>query len=295
MVSGASCKRLGIALGSPGRLDHHLDKGIHGGLAFGLGRLDHDGFLDDHREIDRGRVIAAVDQEFGDVDGMHAMCQLPGCREDAFVHAGHVVGQIVVGLQPFLDVVGIEHRLFRDLDQPLAAQHDDIGVGLDHYAEVAEKIGGTADGLWIGGLQRKCLPVVHDNPRLRQEGDQRLLDPHRPGAGTAAAVGRAEGLVQIDVNHVKADVARLDLTHDGVQIGAVIVHQGIVGMGNIADLLDMRIEQPQGIGAGHHYCRHLVGHGLFEQLDIHVAIGSGRHGDDLVTGHGRRGGIGAVG
>ncbi len=62
-----------------------------------------------------------------------------------------------------------------------------------------------------------------------------------------------------------------------------------------ADLLDVRVEKAEGVRAGHHDRRHLVGHRLLEELDIHVAVGGGRHGDDLITGNGGRGRIGAVG
>ncbi len=68
---------------------------------------------------------------------------------------------------------------------------------------------------------------------VRQERNQRLLHPDRPGTGTAAAMGRAEGLVQIDMDDVEADIARLDLPHDGIQIGAIVVHEGIMGVGDI--------------------------------------------------------------
>ena len=145
-------QRLRVALGGLCRLDHHLDEGVHGSLALGLGRLDHDRLLDRQREVDRGGVVATVDQELGDVDGVHAMDKLPGGGKDALVHADLVVGQLVPGLQPLLDVVGVEHRQFRGLDQPLATEHDDVSIGLGHHAEVPEEVGRAPDGMGIGGL-----------------------------------------------------------------------------------------------------------------------------------------------
>ena len=65
-------------------------------------------------------------------------------------------------------------------------------------------------------------------------------------------------------------------------------------VGNVADLFDMRVEQAEGVGAGHHDRRHFIVHGFFEKFQIHVAIRCGRHGDDLIPGDGCRGGVGAV-
>ena len=107
-----------------------------------------------------------------------------------------------------MHVVGIQHRLLGHLDQPFAAEHDDVGVGLGHDAEVAEEVGRAADGSRVGGFQQQRAAVILDDARLRQKRDQRLLDADRAAPGTAAAVGGAEGLVQVDMDHVEADVPR---------------------------------------------------------------------------------------
>ena len=55
---------------------------------------------------------------------------------------------------------------------------------------------------------------------------ERLRQHHRPGARPAAAVRRREGLVQVDVHGVDAEVARPHLADDGVEVGAVAVEIG---------------------------------------------------------------------
>ena len=58
-----------------------------------------------------------------------------------------------------------------------------------------------------------------------QEGHQVSAHAHRAGARAAAAVGRGEGLVQVEVHHVDARVAGAELAHHGVEVGAVHVDQ----------------------------------------------------------------------
>ena len=80
------------------------------------------------------------------------------------MHAGLAVGQIKPVLQFFLHVVGIQYRLLRDLNQAFAAQHDHVGVGLDHDPEVTKEIGGTANAQRIVGLDLQfAADLIMDN------------------------------------------------------------------------------------------------------------------------------------
>ena len=54
---------------------------------------------------------------------------------------------------------------------------------------------------------------------------------HRPDAGTAAAVGDAERLVQVEVAHVGAEATGLGHADEGVEVGAVDVHLAAVRRG----------------------------------------------------------------
>ncbi len=73
-----------------------------------------------------------------------------------------------------------------------------------------------------------------------------------PGTRTAAAMGRREGLVQVDVHGVDAEVARPHPADDGVEIGAVAVEVGARLVHGLGDLDDLALEQPAGVGVGQH-------------------------------------------
>jgi hypothetical protein len=89
--------------------------------------------------------------------------------------------------------------------------------------------------------------------RQRPEGRQRLGQHHRARSRPAAAVRGREGLVQVDVHRVDAEVAGADLADDGVEIGAVAIDEGAGGMDRVADRLHLGLEQPAGVGVGDHH------------------------------------------
>ena len=100
--------------------------------------------------------------------------------------------------------------------------------------------------------------------------------------------------MQVQVNHIKAGVARADDAHDGVEVGAVIVAQAAGLVDNLGDLGDVRVEQADGVGVGEHQpCGVLVGC-LTQRLDIDAAVGERRDADDMKARHSGGGGVGAV-
>ena len=102
--------------------------------------------------------------------------------------------------------------------------------------------------------------------------------------------------MRVVVHQVDAHVARPDLAEDGVHVGAVEVEQGpsIVEQ-TLGDVADLRVEQADRVGVGHHEDGGLV---------VEVALKSSRSTrplavaldrDGLEPGEVGRGGIGPVG
>ena len=73
-------------------------------------------------------------------------------------------------------------------------------------------------------------------PRRRQERLQMLLHRHRTAARAAAAMRRGERLVQIDVHHVDAEIARPRDAHQRIHIRAVHVDHGALGVQDLRAL-----------------------------------------------------------
>jgi hypothetical protein len=65
-------------------------------------------------------------------------------------------------------------------------------------------------------------------------------------------MGRGKGLVQVQVHDVEAGVAHPQFAENGVQIGAVVVEQGVHLAAQGHDLGQVALEQAQGVRHGHH-------------------------------------------
>ncbi len=176
--------------------------------ALGLGGLHHQGLVDDEGEVHGGRMDAVVQQRLGHVHGGDAGLVLQVLQgHDELVHAQAGVGHVIAVRQLLHQVVGVEHRARGGLGDALLAQGEEVGQGLHHHQEVA--VEGLAPGRWSG-------PAARSGSSLRlcttvgagRKGAKKRLAAHRAAAGAAAAVGGGEGLVQVQVDHVKAHVAR---------------------------------------------------------------------------------------
>ena len=134
-----------------------------------------------------------------------------------------------------------------------------------------------------------------DHVRERDELRQRFRQHDGAAAGTAAAMGRREGLVQVDVHGVDAEVGGTDPADDGVEVGAVAVEESAGRMDGFGDLDDIALEQPAGVGVGQHDRGDVVAQLRLQRVEIDAAGGvrrNGVHGE--AAGRSRRR-VGAVG
>ena len=135
---------------------------------------------------------------------------------------------------------------------------------------------------------------VSDQHRRRQKRLEKCLAGHRTGAGTAAAVGRGEGLVQVQVHHVHAEVAGPRLAHQRVHVGAVHVEQRALGVQNVGDLVNLALEDADGGGVGEHQRGGFFVDLASERFKIDAAFGVRLEVLDRVAADGRGGWVGAV-
>ena len=123
------------------------------------------------------------------------------------------------------------------------------------------------------------------------------LDADRPDARPAAAMRDAEGLVQVHVADVRADVARPRQPDQRVEVGAVEIDLSAMLMHDCADVARAFLEYAMRRRVGEHqrreFLRMLLGLCL-EVVDVDVAVVEAAHDDDIHACHGRARRIGAV-
>ena len=104
--------------------------------------------------------------------------------------------------------------------------------------------------------------------------------------------------MQVEVDHVRADVAGAAETDLGVHIRAVHVNLSAVVVDDPADVEDRAFEDAVRGGVGDHQRGEVIPVGIgagAEVGQVDVALTIAADGNDLITGHDGAGGIGAVG
>ena len=59
--------------------------------------------------------------------------------------------------------------------------------------------------------------------------------------------------MQVDVHHIEAHVARTAGTQHWVKVCSIVVHQATAVVNQLRNFRDTRLEEPEGIGIGHHH------------------------------------------
>ena len=141
------------------------------------------------------------------------------------------------------------------------------------------------------------VPPTVDTGMSGQVRREVLRHGDRAHARTAAAVRDGKRLVKIEVTHIGADRRRTREPDLRVHVGAVHVHLAAMLVDDGADLADFFLEHTVRRRIRDHQRRELVA--MLQRLgaeigEVDVAVRVARRHDDLETGHGRAGRIGAV-
>ena len=193
------------------------------------------------------------------------------------MHADAVKWDVIGIAQSCQQIVGVQHCILRNILQPIGSVHGDVGEGADEAAaEMSVEGFHASDG--FGGLdeaiqRRRLIVTFFDdaNQRLRQEVRQMRGDTDGTDARSAAAVRDGEGLVQVEVHHVEAQVAGADDAEQRVQVRAVAIHQAAAAVHQLDDLFDVLIEETERVRVGEHHADDGIVAGGFERFQVHVA------------------------
>jgi len=196
-----------------------------------------------------------------------------------------------VTLQAMGNVVCRQDRHFAGMGQSLGTHHGNVSPCDGQY-------GGTAEGRCRHDIRLPAAPPTTGHRMAGQELSQMLTHPDRAHARATAAVGNAEGLVQIQVGDVCAKFTRCCQPDQGVEICAVHVDLTPVLVHQLAELDNGLLKHPMGGRVGHHDRGQpgACGGCLGPQV-VHIHVASVITGNNLYlhTGHNGRRRIGAVG
>ncbi|MNN20481.1 hypothetical protein D3C81_1337620 [compost metagenome] len=187
-------------------------------------------------------------------------------------------------------VVGRQDGHFARIGQ-LRPHHGDVHPADRQDARTAP--GRSAD--------RAIVRVQARHRHHRMTGDERLevcTDANRPHAWAAATVRDAEGLVQVHVRDIGANVSRPRETDLGVQVGAVHVDLATVLVHDLTDFPNALLIHTMCRRVGNHQAGQplacSIGLGL-EVVEVNVAIVIAVDDHHFHASHLRRSRVGAVG
>ena len=107
-------------------------------------------------------------------------------------------------------------------------------------------------------------------------------------------MGRREGLVQVEVHHVNAEVARTRLADQRIHVGAVHVKQRAFVVQDVGDAMNLFFEDADGARVGEHHAGGVLVDCCFKRSGIDHAFGVRFEIENLVAADRRRCRIGAV-
>ena len=238
-----------------------------------------------------------VDQRLGEIESGDPGVFQKAVVEQDLVHAGAGEGeaQRVGELDP--QIVGVEDGVLRDLAKPVGAMAHHVGQCPDEHAHLAVKAFDPADRARrraLGMLDEiEPAGAVHD-PRHRCIGCQLGGQRDRAAAWPAAAMRGREGLVQIEVQCVDAELGGQHPPDDRVEIGTVAIEERAGAMHRGGDVEDLVLEQAAGVGVGQHQRGDIAAELRLQRGQIDPAARIGRDRLDAIAAGRRRRRVGAM-
>ncbi len=172
------------------------------------------------------------------------------------------------------DVVGRQDRGLGCRLQSLGAHHAHVHPTDRQHRGVSERR--CADGAYPLAVANSCAAMC------RQERHQVGHHAHRADTRAAPAVRNAEGLVQVEMAHVAAELAGCRHTDQRVQVRAIDIDAAAMAVDQRAQFFDMRVEHAIGGWVGDHHCAEpravLLAPGLqVRQIDVALGIALRHH------------------
>ena len=208
------------------------------------------------------------------------------------MHADSRISDLHIRLQLCHKIVCIQYSVGTGPGKSLFAEAQDVAERPEAYEEITVEHLDPSEGML------RCIQEIGISRlfhyRLRQELLQECLAAGRTASGAAAAVRCGKCFMQVQMNTVKAHVARTCPAYDGIQIGSVIVAKAARLMDNLCDFADIGIKNTQRIRICQHQPGSILTDSLFQRFQIYAAFFIGCHMDNLIACHRGRCRVGSV-
>jgi len=91
--------------------EQDIGESVQGLFAFRFSWLDHQGFMDNEREVICRWMQVVIHHSLGNIQGMDVWRLRPPAFQDELMHANPVIGQEVGVFQVLQQVIGVENRI----------------------------------------------------------------------------------------------------------------------------------------------------------------------------------------
>ena len=217
--------------------------------------------------------------------------RMHSCATQAARDLGDVAAEVdvVVLGQPRGDVVGVQDRGFGGGLQAFGAHHAHVHPADRQHRGIAQ---------WRRRYRADLVGIADAGRAVRRQvGHEVVHHAHRPDPRAAAAVRNAEGLVQVQVAHITAELAGRGHADQRVHVRAVHIDPSAVAVHQRAQRLHLGVEHAVGRRVSDHHARQVraVQLALGAQVgEVDIAFGVALRDDHLHARHLRARRVGAV-
>ena len=144
----------------------------------------------------------------------------------------------------------------------------DVRVAAHHHRKVAVEAVHLADATRPVELEPELTVAFAHDHRPRPERFEMLGERYRAASRSTTAMRGGEGLVHVDVENIRAEIAGPRLPQNRVQVGTIAIDQTAGIMNDRRNLVDPLLEQSQGIRVRQHQGRGVLAGSRAKSLDV---------------------------
>ena len=186
---------------------------------------------------------AVIQKPLGNVKGSHPGRLVLKTVKHELMLADRRDRKLEAVLERLLYIVCTKHRQRSHHLYILPSEHQDVCVCPQKHSEITHEAGDASAWLSLGIYDMVEAKFITDHLRHWKMLGKVCRNADRTCTGAAASVRGREGLVEIEMEHIEAHVARTYHTDKRVHVGTVVVKQTAALMDKGSNLPDILLEK----------------------------------------------------